>query len=280
MSGETDWPTAAAWLAGGSSDPAALVVAGVPLAAHAVTPSRYDLAPAAVRARLAKLSTWHGARQVALEEVAVRDVGDADTPPPLDAPLTVLLGGHNGVTAAALAGAGEDLARWGLLTLDAHHDVRPYQPGAVGNGSPVRALVDAGLQGTNVVQVGINGFSNSRAHRRWCEDRGITVLGPDRLGDVAALLDDLSGRCAALYVDVDLDVLDRSFAPGCPGARPGGATPAQVFEAAFAAGAHPAVRAVDVVELDPTADVAFTTVDAAALVVLEVAAGFARRSGA
>ena len=273
----SDWPTAAEWLGRASSDPTALVVAGVPLAEHAVTPSRYDLAPAAVRARLAKLSTWHGPERISLDDVPVRDLGDADVPPALTAPLTVLLGGHNGVTYHALGPAGPALRGWGLLTLDAHHDVRRYEPGAVGNGSPVRALVDAGLRGANVVQVGINGFSNSRRHREWCEAQGVTVLGPERLGDVAALLDDLAGRCSSIYVDVDLDVLDSAFAPGCPGARPGGATPAQVLGAAFAAGAHPAVRAVDVVEVDPTFDVAFATVDAAALTLLNVAAGYARR---
>lgn len=274
MSG--DWPLASDWLAGGSDDPSALVVAGVPLVEHAITPSRYDLAPAAVRQRLRRLSTWHGQRRVALEHVEVRDVGDSLTPPPLDAPLTILLGGHNEVTHAALAAAGP-LDGWGLLTLDAHHDVRPYQAGAVGNGSPVRALIDAGLPGGNVVQVGIHGFSNSRAHYEWCLAAGITVLGPGRLPDVADLLDILAGRCDAIYVDVDLDVLDRAFAPGCPGSRPGGARPEDVFEAAFAAGAHPSVRAVDIVEVDPEADVAHVTVDAAALTLLNVAAGYATR---
>lgn len=273
----SDWPTAAAWLAGGSDDPDALVVAGVPIAEHAVTPSRYDLAPGAVRARLDRFSSWHSAELVELEQVAVRDAGDSTAPPPLGAPLTVLLGGHNAVTFHALAGAG-DLSGWGLLTLDAHHDVRPYEPGVVGNGSPVRALVDAGLPAVNVVQVGINGFSNSRAARRWCDEEGVTVLGPDRLGSVPTLLDDLARRCHSVYVDVDVDVLDRAFAPGCPGARPGGATPSQVFAAAFAAGSHRVVRALDIVEVDPTADVASVTVDAAALVLLNAAAGFARRS--
>ncbi len=216
-----DWPRASDWLAAGSDDADALVVAGVPLVEHAVTPSRYDLAPAAIRARLARLSTWHGQRRVALEHVDVLDLGDGLSPPPLEARLTVLLGGHNGVTFHTLAAAGP-LERWGLLTLDAHHDVRPYEPGAVGNGSPVRALVDAGLPGGNVVQVGIHGFSNSRAHYEWCLAAGITVLGPGRMADVADLLDVLAGRCEAIYVDIDLDVLDRAYAPGCPGSRPGG----------------------------------------------------------
>ena len=52
--------TAADWLASASDDPFPLVVAGFPLSEHAVTPSRYDLAPAAVRRRLARLFTYQG----------------------------------------------------------------------------------------------------------------------------------------------------------------------------------------------------------------------------
>jgi formiminoglutamase len=284
-----DWPTAAEWLASGcGGDGAPLTVAGVPLAEGAVTAgARYDLAPAAVRDRLAKLSVFHGERLVGLPDPAVvRDLGDSPQPPPLvtsAGALTVLLGGHNGVTWSALRT--QDLSTWALLTFDAHHDVRPYPPGATpGNGSPVRALVDAGLPGSHVVQVGIAGFSNAPAHRAWCQSAGITVLGPDRLtaGDVERCLDLLAGLPGVVhvYVDVDVDVLDRAFAPGCPGARPGGALPRALFEACFVAGAHPAVRAVDVVEVDPSADLASITVDAAALCMLNVCAGFATRASA
>ena len=262
-----EWPTAAEWLASGEKG--GLVVAGVPMVEHAVTPSRYDLAPAAIRERLARLSHVPDLPPVV-------DLGDSLTPPPLTAPLTILLGGHNAVTFHALAGE-RSLEEWGLLTVDAHHDVRPYEPGQVGNGSPVRALVDAGLLGRNVVQVGIQPFSNSAAHRDWCDEAGIDWYGPETIDEVPALLHDLAARCQHVYVDLDLDALDRAFAPGCPGARPGGIAPRQLFEAAFAAGMHDAVRAVDIVEVDPGSDVAHLTVDAAALTLLNVASGLAAR---
>ena len=42
----TDWPRASHWLGGDDGgDPTALVVAGVPLTQHAVTPSHYEQAP-------------------------------------------------------------------------------------------------------------------------------------------------------------------------------------------------------------------------------------------
>ena len=268
-----EWPTAAEWLASGPDD-ARLTFAGLPLAERAVTPCGYDLTPAAVRARLAKFSTFHGERRIAVPPV--RDLGDALEPPPLTADLTIVVGGHNGVTFETLRQRA-DLDRWGLLTIDAHHDVRPYLPGPPGNGSPVRALIDAGLPPRQVVQVGISQFANSPLDRSWCEEQGIDVHLARDLDRVPRFLDRLAGTADYVYVDLDVDVLDRSFAPGCPGSRPGGLTPRQLFDVAFIAGAHPAVRAIDIVEVAADLDVASVTIDAAALCVLNAAVGFATR---
>jgi arginase family enzyme len=71
--------------------------------------------------------------------------------------------------------------------------------------------------------------------------------------------------------------VDRTFVPGCPGARPGGLLPADLLDAAAEAGRHPAVRAVDIVEVDATADATGVTVDLAAMCLLSVAAGLAAR---
>ena len=247
------WPRASDWLARGSSEPDALVVCGMPLSAGAVTTARYDLAPAAIRERLVRLSTYDSVHDVELLSLPVLDRGDDDAPPTLDRPLTIVLGGHNAVTYYVLRNV-DDLASWGLLTIDAHHDVRPYEIDVVGNGSPVRALIDAGLPGAQVVQIGINGFSNSLSHRTWCEEHGVEVVGLDGLRHVDRYLEQLASRCDSIYVDLDIDVLDRAFAPGCPGSRPGGAAPTELHHAAFEAGATKAVRGIDIVEVDPTLD--------------------------
>ena len=276
----SDWPRASAWLAGADAGAA---TSPPPWSSPACRSPRWRSrrpGTSTGRPRFGpgwhKLSTWHGERRISLEDVPVHDLGDALEPPPLTAPLTVLLGGHNGVTWHALRTA--DLGRWGLLTLDAHHDVRPYEPGAVGNGSPVRALIDAGLPGhqrrpgrhPRLLQLPrpsgvVRGAGRTRPRSRRDRRRR------------PSLLDELAARCDAIYVDIDLDVLDRAFAPACPGSRPGGISPRQLLDAAFVAGAHPQVRCVDIVELDPLADVAHVTTDAAALTLLNVAAGYASR---
>jgi formiminoglutamase len=293
--GDPQWPTAADWLSGDSEAPD-LVVVGVPLSVTSITqPSGCHETPAAVRRRLAVLSTFSSERDIDVGDLVPRDAGDLSPQPTgkeiADAvaeagagvPLAVVLGGDNAVTYPAFMGvAGEEIESWGLVTLDAHHDVRTYE-GRPGNGSVVRALVDAGLPGSQVVQVGIAGFSNSAPYRRWCEDAGIDVVTAAEVhfGSVEDVLVEAFDRLGLavdnIYVDLDVDVLDSAFAPGCPGARPGGLSPGELFAAAFLAGRDRRVRAVDIVEVDPTNDVGTRTVDIAALCLLNVAAGLHER---
>ena len=292
---DPDWPTAADWLAAGGDD-ADLAVLGVPLSVTSITqPAGAHETPPAVRRRLAALSTFHSERDVDVADLVARDLGDLSLQPSgkeiadaaseavREAAMTVLLGGDNAITYPALMGmAGDGIEGWGLVTLDAHHDVRTYE-GRPGNGSVVRALIDAGLPGNQVVQVGIAGYSNSAVYRRWCEDEGIDVVtaAEVRFGGLEDVLVETFDRLALsvdhMYVDLDVDVLDSAFAPACPGARPGGLSSGELLAAAFLAGRNPRVRAVDIVEIDALADPGLHTVDVAALCLLNAAAGLHER---
>jgi arginase family enzyme len=293
------WPRASDWLrSGGAPDGRHLVVVGVPCARSSISPSRADTTPTAVRAALRRYSTFDADLDVDLEVLRVTDAGDLPVAeldgeallravddgvralPASD--LVVLLGGDNALTRPAARTLLPDLARGGLLTLDAHHDVRGFHAGPT-NGTPVRGLVEDGLPGANVVQVGLGSLTNSRSYRRWCEEHGITVVtaGQARARGVAELvrsaLDELATRCDAVHVDLDVDVVDAAFVPGCPGARPGGLTPWELLEVAAEAGRHPAVVAVDITEVDAAADEGGRTVDLAAGCFLRAAAGLASR---
>ena len=296
MSGEDPlWPRASDGLrSGGARSGPRLAVVGVPLSRTSISPSGAHTTPAAVRAALRRFSTFHAGLDVDLESVAVTDLGDLDVADAtvadhlqrvdlsdVSADLVVVLGGDNAVTRPAMRTL-LPLATSGLVTLDAHHDVRGFHAGPT-NGTPVRGLVEDGLPGHSVVQVGLGQLTNSRAYRDWCEDRGVHLVGVEEArGRVGAVvtgqLDRLAQTCTDLYVDLDVDVVDRAFVPGCPGARPGGLLPHELLEAAVAAGRHPAVRAVDVTEVDASADPDGRTVDLAALCLLSAAAGLAARA--
>lgn len=300
MADDPRWPRASSWLAGEhDTDPVArLAVIGAPVRLGSISGGRFDLAPAAIRDALEKFSTFDGDRDV--RAVATKDAGDlglAERKPEealteiagavggiLDSfEAVVVLGGDNSISRPALRGLGPDLGRVGLLTLDAHHDLRDTGDG-LSNGNPVRALLEDGLPGGNVVQVGIQPFANSASYAEVARDAGITVVSAEdaRARGVGTVvreaLDHLDGVADAIYVDLDLDVLDRAFAPACPGSRPGGLWPYELQAAARIAGAHPKVRAVDLVEVDPQRDVAELTVTEAASCLLSFASGLASRS--
>lgn len=301
---DPEWPRASTWLATGGAQHAGaqrLAVLGAPLASTSISPSRADTTPAAVRRALRRFSTAYAADDahddVDLEHIAVDDLGDvaidglsiADAHAAItaavagrSAELLVVLGGDNAVTRPAVRGRCPDLRRAGLLTLDAHHDLRGFHAG-ITNGTPVRGLLEDGLPPGSIVQIGLGSFTNSRAHRRLALDSGIAVVtaGAARGEGVGACvsrhLDALAERCDAIWVDLDVDVLDASLAPGCPGARPGGLAPWELLDAAFVAGRHPLVTGLDIVEVDAAADTTGGTVDVAAQCLLHAAAGLASR---
>ena len=251
--------------------PVALIGAG--LNERSLTPGRCDLGPKAFRTVLPRFSTYDVEQGRELTS-RVHDAGDLalKTVSPADAfgpvrgtvaaqtgrALSVMIGGNNAITRPGVHGLG--LERTGLLTLDAHFDLRDTDQGLT-NGNPVRALIEDGLDGRRISQVGLAPFANTRrAHEkakaagisvrtaRECRDQGLAVV-------VAQELERLSALCDVIYVDFDIDVIDRSQWPASPGARPGGVAVQDFFEATRVIGACARVKAVDLTEYDPSLEI-------------------------
>ncbi|MFN2477187.1 MAG: arginase family protein [Chthoniobacterales bacterium] len=283
---DPNWPRASHWLAQRTT-PSQLDVVSVPLNSS-ITPGRCDLAPAAIRHALERYSLYDPDSDVDLAGLTVWDRGDVA--PTAEAirdtcgdVATVLLGGDNGITLPGVQAMGLPLARCGVLTFDAHHDLRDLDRGLT-NGTPIRALLRDGLPGANVVQVGIQPFTNSAAYAHVAREAGVRVVTADQVRErgielvVRDALDSLANHVDAIYVDLDVDVLDRAFSPACPGSRPGGLEPWMLRRAARLCGAHPKIRILDIVEVDPTKDIADATCLAAASFLLAFAAGVASRA--
>lgn len=285
------WPRAGGWPplsdVKGRAD---AVILGVPAWKTSLSPTGAHATPAAVREALQRYSaTLMGSPPRDLDAVlAIADAGDVADP---DGPegegrvresvrslaaragLVIALGGDNSATYAVAQGAGAT----GLITLDAHFDLRD----GVSNGSPVRRLVADGLDPRRIVQVGIADFANSAAYARRAADLGITVVTLDdvrRRGipDVTSEALEIAGSDAAprVHLDIDVDVCDRSVAPGCPASVPGGLAAWELRSLVRAAAADPRVTSADIVEVDATADAPDgRTVRLAALCVLELLAG-------
>ena len=289
------WQSIADLLVGAGNADIALV--GAPMEAGSVTPGRCDLAPETVRRTLRRFSTYDVETGRGLD-LAVLDAGDADVRGILpadgfapikdavlrctvDHALTLLIGGNNAVTRPAAHGLGLPLAEVGLITLDAHFDLRETDQGLI-NGNPVRALLEDGLPGANICQIGLAPFANTPKMHADAKAAGIGVwtIADCRAQGIAAILDQALARLGhvdRLLVDFDIDVIDRSQCPGAPGARPGGMPVMMFLEAARRLGSEPRVRLVDLTEFDPSLDVGEVTALTAGRWVCEILAGYAAR---
>lgn len=290
--------------------PVSLIGAALGLAS--VTPGACDKGPEKIRAALRRTGTYDVERRRdlktaihdqgdlavaalgpgaafspirdAVAQVVGRAVGQAGDQTGEAARLAIILGGNNAVTRPGVHGLGEALSQTGLVTLDAHLDMRDTSEG-LSNGNPVQALLDDGLPGANIVQIGIAPFANARYMHEAADCAGNTIftLADCAEHGVGALmtraLSDLSSRCDRIYVDFDIDVIERCLSPGAPGGRPGGLTPAEFFAAARLAGACPKVRAVDLTEFDPSLDVSDITALIAARWCAEILTGYEDRQG-
>lgn len=309
LSQDPAWPRAGGWPAftADTSDPVDLAIVGIPTSATSLSPTNAHETPAAIRAALRRYSghvvasgtpdTRGSEAEFVLDEalriVDAGDVADPDTEAgelaaaarvaqlAARAELVVALGGDNALTVpAALGVAGSQLAEAGLITIDAHHDLRDGRS----NGSPVRRLVEAGMNPHRIVQIGIADFANSRVYRERARSLGITVIHRDELferplaGVIAEALAIAGSGGGPIHVDLDVDACDRSVAPGCPASIPGGLQAHELRRMTRLLAADARVRGIDIAEVDSTADTADArTVRLAALLVLEAAAGLAQR---
>jgi formiminoglutamase len=282
---------------------------GADYSARALTAQRSDHAPDVVRAALARFATWDSHHRTDLAAWCVADYGNAgavraptweaaveaiDTRADAafaDDSFVVALGGDHSIawpvvaacTEAALRRGNGEHGRVGILQLDVHHDVRSLEHGP-SNGTPIRGLIESGtVRGDDVVQVGIHPFGNGRATTEYCDAVGIVRYTLDDVADrgaaaiARAALLSLDG-VDAIHLTVDIDVLDRAFAPGTAAALPGGLDPRTLLQLVEAACSDPRVVSMDVMEFDPERDVASVTAYAAANVVMAALAAVARRT--
>ncbi|WP_260980082.1 arginase family protein [Agrococcus jejuensis] len=288
------WPRAGGWPDLGD-EPVDAVVVGVGTHATSISPTGAHATPLAIREALARFAPHAAGADV--DALRIADAGDAVDPDGDEAAaadlvaravarsrLAIVLGGDNAATVPAAlgawSGAGSGPSGAGLITLDAHHDLRDGRS----NGSPVRRLVEAGLDGSRIVQVGIQDFANSAAYAQRAAELGIAVetraaVEEEPVGAVVQRALTIAGGVSGpIHVDVDVDVVDRAAAPGCPASVPGGISAWRLRSLVRLLARDPRVRSIDLTEVDATADAADgRTVRLAALCVLEALAGLAER---
>lgn len=202
----------------------------------------------------------------------------------------VVLGGDHSITwpAATAVAEARGWGRIGLIHFDAHADTAESIDGNLAShGTPMRRLIESGaILGRNFVQVGLRGYWPDAETFAWMRGQQMRYHFMNEIWQrgLNAVIDDAVQEaregCDAIYLSVDIDVLDPAFAPGTGTPEPGGLVPADLLRAVRRLAAETPLVALDVVEVSPPYDWADVTVNNAHRVVLEVLAGIAVRRGA
>lgn len=230
---------------------------------------------------------WHLELEVApLEELRVVDYGDAVCSPGLAEEshraiedrvgevarrgiVPLVIGGDHSITFPSATAVARAVAprRLSVVHFDAHADTAPEVFGNLrSHGTPMRRLIESGaVRGSDFVQIGLRGYWPPPDVLEWMRDQGmrwhlmgeVVERGIDTV--VKEALEQALDDAEAVYLSVDIDVLDPGFAPGTGTPEPGGMTPTDLLRAIRRIGLAAEVVAVDVVEVSPPYDSAEIT---------------------
>lgn len=281
-----------------------LVVAGVPYDVSVIGRKGARKGPAAIREAFRSLQNHHVDHGTDLRGLRWADVGDVagldddvlashdmirETVAPLlarEGP-TVLLGGDHGLTfphVQALADGVE--GRIGIVVIDAHYDLRPWQ-GQPTSGTPFRRILEE-LEGDrvraeNLVEVGIRPYANAAGLAAYAAQAGVAVVAADEvrrrgMAEVAGEAVQRAGDGVEhLWLSIDIDGLDQSIASGCSAPGAGGLWFHEAAALVEAVAADPRCRGMDLLEVAPDLDPSGNTARTAAQLVAHFAGACASR---
>ena len=173
----------------------------------------------------------------------------------------VSLGGDHSITFPIVKAVAARYPGLTIFHFDAHPDLYDeYEGNRFSHACPFARIMEAGLA-KRLVQVGIR--TMNRHQREQAEKFGVEVV------EMRALPADKKLRAPGpVYISFDMDVLDPAFAPGVSHREPGGMTVREAIAHLHAIKGE--IVGADIVEYNPTQDVAGITATVAAKILKEI----------
>lgn len=261
------------------------------------------LAPEAIRRSFYKLTTYTGKTVLSGEHLTVVECGNITTEGLsleeihrrqelvvwllLKAGITpvVLGGGHDVAWPDGRAIAKYD-ASYGVLNIDAHPDVRPLDAGKGHSGTAFRQIVENRenpLPAGALVEFGIQPFATGAFFIEFLRSKQARVMFYDDIRgrgfgeSLREAYEYLGNKAQSLYVSFDVDACASVYAPGVSAPAALGFTAEEICNAAYLAGKNPAVKLIDIVEVNPNFDIDSRTAKLAAVMMARFMAGLAER---
>lgn len=174
----------------------------------------------------------------------------------------VQIGGDHSITAPIVRAITQHTGkRVGIVQFDTHLDLRATESDGPTNGTPIRQLLDTGVvRGADVYNIGLHGFYNAPSLIKAADEYGVNRItlkqfrknGAEQ--QIAEVMNSLKEKVDIVYVTVDMDVLDITYAPGVPASTPGGMRSDELFDLLYEVGKYDFVYGMDFVCLDPHRD--------------------------
>ena len=243
-------------------------------------------APRAIRAASCPPGPHLEAKVDAFAQLRVVDFGDAPVVPAdpveshraieetvgqvLTAGATpVVLGGDHSITRANIRACAAVHGPVGVVHFDTHTDTGKQVFGVTSShGTFMRELLDDGhVDGPRYVQIGLRGYWPGEAEFAWQAERGITSLFMHDVRDQGIV--EITRRAieivgtGAVFLTVDVDVLEAALVPGTGTPEPGGMSPIDLLLSVRTLASELDLVGADVVEVIPTS---VGSVDVSALV--------------
>lgn len=258
-----------------------VVITGVPLSRSSISASAASEYPDAFRESWNFFTTYSIDEDVDFRSMRVADLGDvlmhgtnilqchnnieqAMTDIQTNCPNSfyVQIGGDHSITAPIIRSMAKHTGkRIGIVQFDTHLDLRATESDGPSNGTPIRQLLDSGVvRGEDVYNIGLHGFYNAPSLIKAANHYGVNRItlrqfrknGAEK--QIAEVMKALEGKVDIIYVTVDMDVLDITYAPGVPASTPGGMRTDELFDLLYEVGKYDRVRGMDFVCLDPHRD--------------------------
>jgi agmatinase len=201
--------------------------------------------------------------------------------------VPVILGGDHSIAFPDISGVARHVG-WGRVSVihfDAHADTGDSQFGALlGHGTPMRRLIESGAaRGDRFLQIGLRGYWPEPETLAWMAEQGMRSYEMTEIVDrgLDVCLDEASAialdDCDAVFLSVDVDVVDPGSAPGTGTPEPGGLSSRALLDAVRRLAMELPLAGIDVVEVAPPYDHAEITAYLGNRIVLEALSGLAWR---
>ncbi|MDR6871777.1 formimidoylglutamase [Bosea sp. BE125] len=307
MKGDVAEHRAGAWLSWDGTLDLDCAIVGVPYDGASVVRTGSRHGPDAVRQGLMYFTTYSSRDRRTMTDFRAADIGDVQvvltdmegtfkritqTVSTLVSRgiVPVMIGGDHSIAYPNMRGVMEAMGpgkKLGVIHFDAHHDLRKAHLGAESSGVPFRKTLEMPgtlLSGPNLVQIGMAEFTNSPQLDDYAKAMGVTVVSGLEVRErgMAAVVEqalEVAGNGTdAIYVSVDIDVLDLSQAPGTAAPNPFGLPAHDIQYALRKIGASGKVIGADLVEISPPFDPRNITGSTGASLILSLLYGLSSKS--